>query len=154
MAMQSPSSSSSAARPLLLLALAAGGHGAVLHASPYPRGTYDPAAAADYFRGRPLEVAGRATSILAQSTGFGLALLRDFAAGELDARAEERAAQLVELLTALGPTFIKAGQSASIRTDLLPPKYIVGLTALQDQVPPFSSDEARHLATLTAGSMP
>ena len=41
------------------------------------------------------------------------------------------------------PTFIKAGQSASIRTDLLPPAYITGLTQLQDDVPPFSDDEAR-----------
>ena len=49
------------------------------------------------------------------------------------------------LLTALGPTFIKAGQSASIRTDLLPPAYIKGLTALQDQVPPFPTEEARQI---------
>ena len=60
-------------------------------------------------------------------------------------KADQRAAQLVELLTALGPTFIKAGQSASIRTDLLPAAYIKGLTALQDQVPPFSSEEARQI---------
>ena len=78
--------------------------------------------------------ARRAASIGAQSAGFGLSLLVDFATGDLQLKADERAAQLVELLTALGPTFIKAGQSASIRTDLLPAAYIKGLTALQDQV--------------------
>ena len=113
--------------------------------SPYPRGVYDPSSAASYYRSRPLEVLGRGASLVSQSAGFGLSLLGDFVAGDLDKRADERAAELVELLTALGPTFIKAGQSASIRTDLLPAAYIRGLTALQDQVPPFSSEEARQI---------
>lgn len=120
---------------------------AALHASPYPRGSYDAQAARDYFSSRPLEVAGRAATIAGQSVGFGVSLLGDFISGPetLKARASDRASELVTLLTVLGPTFIKAGQSASIRTDLLPPAYITGLTALQDQVPPFSNEEARKI---------
>jgi len=78
---------------------------------------------------------------------LGLSLLSDFAGGKqtISANAERRAEQLAALLTQLGPTFIKAGQSASIRTDLLPPAYIKGLTALQDQVPPFSAEEALQI---------
>lgn len=53
--------------------------------------------------------------------------------------------QLAVLLTQLGPTFIKVGQSLSIRTDLLSPAYIRGLASLQDQVPPFDTQTALRL---------
>ena len=49
------------------------------------------------------------------------------------------------LLATLGPTFIKIGQSLSIRTDLLSPAYIRGLETLQDQVPAFDTDVAREI---------
>ena len=49
------------------------------------------------------------------------------------------------LLTVLGPTFIKIGQSLSIRTDLLSPAYVRGLKSLQDQVPAFPTVEAREI---------
>ena len=44
-----------------------------------------------------------------------------------------------------GPTFIKVGQSLSIRTDLLRPAYIKGLTKLQDCVPSFDTSLAREI---------
>mmetsp|Transcript_23052 Transcript_23052/g.68315 ORF Transcript_23052/g.68315 Transcript_23052/m.68315 type:complete len:799 (-) Transcript_23052:140-2536(-) len=114
---------------------------------PYPRDAYDPDAARAFFVRRPLEVLARAVELGVRSAGFGGALLSDWLAGPaaLEANAEERALQLAKVLTALGPTFIKAGQSASIRTDLLAPPYIRGLTSLQDQVPPFPTDEATAL---------
>ena len=55
---------------------------------------------------------------------------------------ERRGEELAELLTDLGPTFIKVGQSLSIRSDLLSESYVKGLTKLQDKVPPFPSSEA------------
>lgn len=63
----------------------------------------------------------------------------------LDVNADVRAVQLSELLTQLGPSFIKIGQSLSIRTDLLSPAYVRGLQSLQDQVPPFSSEVAKQI---------
>lgn len=51
-------------------------------------------------------------------------------------------------LVELGPTFIKIGQLLSTRPDLLPPPYIEELEKLQDEVPPFSTEEA--IATIEA----
>ena len=45
----------------------------------------------------------------------------------------------------LGPTFVKAGQYLSTRADLLPAAYLRELAKLQDQVPPFPSEEARRI---------
>lgn len=45
-------------------------------------------------------------------------------------------------LESLGPTFIKFGQIASTRPDLIPADVIEELTKLQEHVPPFPSAEA------------
>ncbi|MGK7956369.1 MAG: ABC1 kinase family protein [Crocosphaera sp.] len=55
---------------------------------------------------------------------------------------QKRAKWLVKNLLQLGPTFIKIGQSLSTRADLIPLEYIQELSQLQDNVPPFSTEEA------------
>jgi ubiquinone biosynthesis protein len=45
-------------------------------------------------------------------------------------------------LEELGPTFIKLGQAASTRTDLLPPDYLDELAKLQDAAPPVPPQAA------------
>ena len=55
---------------------------------------------------------------------------------------ESRAARLRGALEALGPIFVKFGQVLSTRRDLLPSDIADELARLQDQVPPFSSEEA------------
>jgi predicted unusual protein kinase regulating ubiquinone biosynthesis (AarF/ABC1/UbiB family) len=55
---------------------------------------------------------------------------------------ERQGVWLKEHLIKLGPTFIKIGQSLGTRADLLPLAYIKQLSLLQDQVPPFSNEEA------------
>ncbi len=57
-------------------------------------------------------------------------------------RLEKQGVWLKEHLIALGPTFIKIGQSLGTRADLLPLAYIKELATLQDQVPPFPTSEA------------
>ena len=56
-------------------------------------------------------------------------------------------AALREKLLALGPTFIKIGQTLATRADLLPVEYIQELSKLQDQVPPFPDEQAREIIT-------
>lgn len=48
-------------------------------------------------------------------------------------------------LIALGPVFIKFGQTLSTRRDLLPDDFANELAKLQDRVPPFSSELARQI---------
>lgn len=113
--------------------------------SPYPLGRYDASAARAYFDERPLEVASRAVEIGVKSASFGLSLLMDKMNNEWEKNEDKRSLELAALLTELGPTFIKIGQSLSIRTDLLSPAYVRGLTSLQDQVPPFSTEMSRQI---------
>jgi len=49
------------------------------------------------------------------------------------------------VLEDLGPTFIKLGQLASTRADLLPDSIIQELVKLQAQVPSFSSETAKGI---------
>lgn len=46
-----------------------------------------------------------------------------------------------ETLTALGPSFIKAGQVLASRPDIVRADYMEELCTLQDDVPPFSDEE-------------
>ena len=54
-------------------------------------------------------------------------------------------------LQELGPVFVKFGQAISTRRDLLPPDIADELVKLQDQVPPFSGEVARQIATESLG---
>ncbi|WP_042202417.1 ABC1 kinase family protein [Paenibacillus camerounensis] len=49
------------------------------------------------------------------------------------------------VLEDLGPTFVKLGQLASTRSDLLPEPIIAELVKLQDSVPPFPAETARSI---------
>lgn len=51
-------------------------------------------------------------------------------------------ARLRQVLTDLGPTFVKLGQMLSTRPDILPGAFIAELDQLQDAVPPFPTEAA------------
>ncbi|EFJ50264.1 hypothetical protein VOLCADRAFT_89206 [Volvox carteri f. nagariensis] len=57
-------------------------------------------------------------------------------------RVKLRAAELREMLTALGPSFIKAGQVLANRPDIVREDYMNELCVLQDDVPPFPDSVA------------
>ena len=60
-------------------------------------------------------------------------------------KGKRRGQRLASALTALGPTFIKAGQALSTRADLIGEDIARDLTELQDNVPPFASKLARAI---------
>jgi predicted unusual protein kinase regulating ubiquinone biosynthesis (AarF/ABC1/UbiB family) len=114
---------------------------------PYPSGTYDPHSAQIYFSSRQNLVIKRSIEIASRFLSFGFGIATDYARGMLtDSKQEmKRAAEATQVLTALGPTFIKVGQSLSIRTDLLRPAYANALATLQDRVPSFPTSIAREV---------
>lgn len=52
------------------------------------------------------------------------------------------AADLRNVLTYLGPAFVKIGQAVSSRPDVMPPIYLAELEKLQDRIPPFENAAA------------
>jgi ubiquinone biosynthesis protein len=62
-----------------------------------------------------------------------------------DATTRAAGIALVQMCTRLGATFIKVGQIASTRADLLPRPLVEELAALQDRVPAFPAATARSL---------
>jgi hypothetical protein len=75
--------------------------------SPYPLGRYDPDSARAYFDQRPLGIIKRGLEIASLSVGFGLKLLQDKMKNQIEENQDQRALELAELLTKLGPTFSK-----------------------------------------------
>jgi predicted unusual protein kinase regulating ubiquinone biosynthesis (AarF/ABC1/UbiB family) len=103
---------------------------------------YDPQFICRYYRWRLPQVIGRALAILWPFLWFVLCLRWDQLWGHTDRNVGRRSVQLRQLLTDLGPTFIKVGQALSTRPDLVRKDYLEELTQLQDQLPPFPSEQA------------
>ena len=55
------------------------------------------------------------------------------------------------VVTELGPTFVKFGQVLSVRPDLLPPALIAEFETLRDQVPPMPDDLVRKVVERELG---
>jgi ubiquinone biosynthesis protein len=56
-----------------------------------------------------------------------------------------RGQRLRQMLDELGPTFVKFGQLLSTRPDVVPPDIVFELKGLQDQVTPFSFEQAEQV---------
>ncbi|MFP5265143.1 MAG: ABC1 kinase family protein [Blastocatellia bacterium] len=79
----------------------------------------------------------------------------DWAARKREVTSEQRHKQgaiLRDKFLALGPTFIKIGQTMATRADLLPVEYIQELSKLQDEVPPFPTGQARAIIETELGT--
>ena len=106
---------------------------------------YNPKAIASYYNKRPWLVIWRALTVVGLFLGLGIGLLIDRAIGHEDKNAADRATQLREILTELGPTYIKVGQALSTRPDLIKQDFLEELIKLQDQLPPFDNDLAMEI---------
>jgi predicted unusual protein kinase regulating ubiquinone biosynthesis (AarF/ABC1/UbiB family) len=100
---------------------------------------YNPDAIARAYRYRPWLVFWRAFTIIWSFSGFILGLKWDEWRNSVEQNKLKRATQLRQLLTRLGPTFIKVGQALSTRPDLVRKDFLDELVKLQDQLPPFDN---------------
>ncbi len=64
---------------------------------------------------------------------------------------EGKPEEFVKDLEALGPTFVKIGQTLSTRSDLVPEPYIAALERMQDNVAPISFDVVREIVEAELG---
>lgn len=114
--------------------------------APYAEASYDPNAANDFYKSRRLASIIRLTQLLTKSSGFVTNAILDAKVFDREEEmVDQRSQELLDLVSELGPTFIKVGQALSTRTDLLPARYTKGLTGLQDAVPPFSPELGRKV---------
>jgi predicted unusual protein kinase regulating ubiquinone biosynthesis (AarF/ABC1/UbiB family) len=115
---------------------------------------YDPVAINELYRGRSLQVWGRILGIVLPFLRFGLGLWWDKRTGRGEKTQRKRAIQLREMITKLGPAYIKVGQALSTRPDLVPITYLDELTRLQDQLPPFPNEVAYQFIEEELGDLP
>ncbi|MGK7882764.1 MAG: ABC1 kinase family protein [Crocosphaera sp.] len=103
---------------------------------------YRPETINDYYRQRLPQVISRLINVFLLFVRFALGLWWDKIRGKNPKEERKRAIHLREMLTELGPTYIKVGQALSTRPDLVPPVYLDELTTLQDQLPSFPNEVA------------
>lgn len=119
---------------------------------PYVRGNYDPIQARAYYAKHPVLVMQRVLEMLRLSNTFLINLLIDkYILRQEEKKRPQRAKELLQLITKLGPTAIKVGQALSVRQDLIPIEYAEALATLQDQVPPFDSAKAKQILLAELG---
>eukprot|EP00752_Nemacystus_decipiens_P004220 g3855.t2 len=98
-----------------------------------------------YYKRKPLVVARRFVEVSGSLASLLLNILADVLTNNWDKNMPARAVQMREFTSSNGPAFIKVGQGASIRPDILPAPYLEEMQKLQDRVPEFSSSEARQI---------
>ncbi len=103
---------------------------------------YNPKAIASYYRKRPWLVLWRTIQLVWLLGNFLLSLQWDKWTNKQQSNATRRPQELRQILTKLGPTFIKVGQALSTRPDLIRRDFLDELIKLQDQLPPFDNQTA------------
>ncbi|MBD2139306.1 AarF/ABC1/UbiB kinase family protein [Anabaena sp. FACHB-1237] len=116
--------------------------------------TYDPQEIQDHYNGQLWLVLGRILVVLIPVISFVFGLWWDKQRGKEVKNERRRAVQLRDLLTKLGPAYIKIGQALSTRPDLVPPIYLEELTRLQDQLPAFPNEIAYQFIEEELGDSP
>ncbi|MBC5796938.1 AarF/ABC1/UbiB kinase family protein [Sphaerospermopsis sp. LEGE 00249] len=115
---------------------------------------YDPEEIQAHYQSQTLQVLGRILTVLRPTLSYLFGIWWDKQRGIVVKNDRRRAVQLRELLTKLGPAYIKIGQALSTRPDLVPPIYLEELTKLQDQLPSFPNEIAYQFIEEELGSRP
>jgi aarF domain-containing kinase len=103
---------------------------------------YDALALKAFFGKRPMSVLTRIAQVASVGGIVFLNTSLDALFGRLKNNPDlevQRAGELRDIITSLGPFFIKIGQALSIRPDILSPRSMVELQKLCDKVPCFDS---------------
>ena len=103
---------------------------------------YNPQVLKDFFKKRPFAIATRIFQLASVGGGVFFNTALDALLGRVKDNPElevKRAIELRDIITSLGPFFIKLGQALSIRPDVLSPRAMVELQKLCDKVPAFDS---------------
>ncbi|KAL3620061.1 hypothetical protein CASFOL_034973 [Castilleja foliolosa] len=106
---------------------------------------YDPDSIAAYWGKRPRAIASRIVQLMSVAGGFLSRLVWDLINNKIRENEVARAIELREIVTSLGPAYIKLGQALSIRPDILSPSAMTELQKLCDKVPSFPDDVAMAL---------
>ncbi|GAV84961.1 APH domain-containing protein/ABC1 domain-containing protein [Cephalotus follicularis] len=106
---------------------------------------YDPASISAYWGKRPRAVATRIVQLLSVAGGFLSHIVSDVINKKVKENEVARAIELRDIVTSLGPAYIKLGQALSIRPDILSPAAMTELQKLCDKVPSFPDDVAMAL---------
>ena len=103
------------------------------------RPRYDAERIANEYSNAPFLVMRRLLTLIWILGGFFLRLKLDQWREVEEKNKYKRSRELREILTKLGPTYIKVGQALSTRPDLIRKDFLEELTKLQDQLPPFDN---------------
>ncbi|KAM0920451.1 hypothetical protein ACQ4PT_007507 [Festuca glaucescens] len=106
---------------------------------------YSPEIISAYWGKRPGAVATRVVQLLSVAGGFISGIISDLIGDKIKENEVTRAIELREIVTSLGPAYIKLGQALSIRPDILSPAAMTELQKLCDKVPSFPDDIAMAL---------
>jgi len=107
-----------------------------------------------YYKARPLTLYSRVFQVVLAILENYVPIYLDGLLGQSEQNVQKRAEKVKETVSSLGAAYIKVGQACSIRPDLFPEPYLLELQKLQDQVPPFSSEEALQILTEQLGKDP
>ncbi|XP_073223656.1 uncharacterized protein [Cicer arietinum] len=106
---------------------------------------YEPASITAYWGKRPRAVATRIVQLLSVAGGFLSRVAWDVVNNKVKENEVARAIEIREIVTSLGPAYIKLGQALSIRPDILSPAAMTELQKLCDKVPSYADDVAMAL---------
>jgi predicted unusual protein kinase regulating ubiquinone biosynthesis (AarF/ABC1/UbiB family) len=115
---------------------------------------YNPELIDREYGGKPFQVLARLITIIFPFAMFALGAWWDKTTGDNPTKERKRAIKVRNIITKLGPAYIKIGQALSTRPDLVSPIYLEELSKLQDQIPSFPNEIAFRFIEEELGKKP